>query len=140
MKRNDAFEVINAVLNLRESADDQTAARNVVAFPQWRTGMSIRDGDRIKYGGRLYKAKSEHITQADWIPSETASLYEPIDVEHGGTVADPIPAAVGMTYFYGKYYSDGGALYLCNRADAAVGVALHYLPSELVGIYFEKID
>lgn len=139
MKRTDAFEVINAVINLRTKADDQTAARNVVAFPAWKPNVALKEGDRIKDGGQLYKVRSAHTTQADWKPKSTPALYEPIDIEHGGTQDDPIPAAAGMTYYYNKYYSENGVLYRCIREDAAEGVVLHYLPSALVGNYFEII-
>lgn len=139
MKRTDAFEVINAVINLRAKADDQTAARNVVAFPAWAAGIAVKAGDRLKDGGKLYKVRSAHTTQADWKPKSTPALYEPIDIEHGGTQDDPIPAVAGMTYYYNKYYSENGVLYRCIREDAAEGVVLHYLPSALVGNYFEII-
>lgn len=140
MKRRDAFEVISAALNLRARADDQTAARNIFAFPAWQPNVAVKEGDRVKDGGKLYKVITAHTTQADWKPESTPALYEPIDVEHGGTMADPIPAAAGMTYYYNKYYSENGVLYRCIREDAANGVVLHYLPSALVGNYFEVIQ
>ena len=140
MKRSEAGAIINAVVALRNGADDQTAARNVVAFPAWAAGIAVKAGDRLKDGGKLYKVRSDHTTQADWKPESTPALYEPIDIEHGGTVSDPIPAAAGMTYYYNKYYSENGVLYRCIREDAVEGVVLHYLPSALVGSYFEVVE
>ena len=50
-------------------------------------------------------------------------------------------AARGMEYYKGKYYLDpNGKTYLCtrDRYDApGSGIVLQYLPSELVGVYFE---
>lgn len=64
-----------------------------------------------------------------------------IDVEHAGTKEDPIPAAKGMDYIYGKYYRDpeDGKIYLCKRTGEEDGgvINLQYLPHELVGQYFE---
>ena len=140
MLRSDATELINAVVALRNGADDQTAARNVVAFPAWAAGIAVKAGDRLKDGGKLYKVITAHTTQESWKPECTPALYEPIDIEHGGTVSDPIPAAAGMTYYYNKYYSENGVLYRCIREDAADGVVLHYLPSALVGSYFEVVE
>lgn len=138
MKINDAISVINAALKVRKS-DDQTAARNVAAFPEWKPNVYLKEGKRVKRNGKLYKARSNHTTQEDWLPESTTALYEPIDIEHGGTKDDPIVAAAGMAYYYGKYYVENGVLYLCNREDAAEGVVLHYLPSALVGHYFEVV-
>ncbi len=82
--------------------------------------------------------------QADWIPGDgTATLYVRIDEAHPGTLADPIPAARSMEYTYGLYYADpdDGKAYLCTRTGEAAGgtVTLHYLPHELVGMYFEEV-
>lgn len=139
MLRSDATNLINAVVALRNGADDQTAARNIVAFPAWAAGKSYAVGERVKDEGKLYKVLTAHTSQTDWKPKNTPALYEPIDIEHGGTQNDPIPAAAGMTYYYDKYYSENGVLYRCIREDAAEGVVLHYLPSALVGNYFEII-
>ena len=53
---------------------------------------------------------------------------------------DPIPAARGMEYEYGKYYldSEDGKTYKCERIGEAAGgkIVLQYLPHELVGNYF----
>lgn len=62
------------------------------------------------------------------------------DETHAGTKEDPIPAVAGMEYEKGKYYSDGGKLYLMNRQGMNDGdkITLYYLPSQLVGQYFEE--
>ena len=46
-----------------------------------------------------------------------------------------------MEYIKGKYYAENESIYLMNRQGMAEGesVTLYYLPSQLVGIYFEKI-
>lgn len=57
-------------------------------------------------------------------------------MEHSGTMDDPIPAVRNMEYFNGKYYLEAGALYRCIRDSE---MPLNYLPSELVGNYFEAV-
>ena len=48
-------------------------------------------------------------------------------------------AAVGMRYYKDLYYADGDKIYLCTRDDSnGQGTILHYVPSQLVGIYFEE--
>ena len=67
-----------------------------------------------------------------------------IEVEHSGTIDDPIVAARGMEYVYGKYYIDpeDNQTYLCERPNEPVGntVTLQYLPHELVGNYFTLVS
>lgn len=88
--------------------------------------------------GKLYKVIKTHQKQADWAPGQaTASLFTVIDVEHTGTLEDPIPAAVNMEYVKDKYYIEDGQIYLCIRDSET---PLQYLPSQLVGQYFEIVE
>ena len=83
------------------------------------------------------RVKTSHKKQSDWVPGiETSSLFVVIDEEHAGTLDDPIPAAANMIYYEGKYYDEEGTLYLCTRDSE---VPLQYLPSQLVGHYFELV-
>ena len=63
-------------------------------------------------------------------------------MSHAGTADDPVPAARGMEYVYGRYYRDeeDGKVYRCVRTGETEGgtVILQYLPHELVGQYFEE--
>lgn len=59
-----------------------------------------------------------------------------------GSADDPIDAVRGMTYYKDKCYRDpeDGQVYKCFRdsdTEPGSGVALSYLPHELVNIYFE---
>ena len=108
-------------------------------YNEWAVGKSVTTGERLRYGDRLYKVTQPHTTQADWTPDITASLYTVIDEEHNGTLEDPIPAVSGMEYEYGKDYIEGETIYICKRTGEPDGgkVTLQYLPSELLGMYFE---
>lgn len=58
-----------------------------------------------------------------------------------GAEDDPIDAVRGMTYYKDNYYRDpdDGQVYQCYRdsdTEPGSGVALAYLPHELVNIYF----
>lgn len=69
------------------------------------------------------------------------ALWAAVNKGNAGTIDDPIPAVRGMEYYKDKYYLDpNGKTYLCtrDRDDApGSGIVLQYLPSELVGVYFE---
>lgn len=106
-----------------------------------KQGFKFRDGDD------LYKTAQDNVTfQAQYRPGQgTESLYTHIDEAHAGTQEDPIPAKANMEYEYGKYYSEGDAIYICKRGgvedpESMYGqkVTLQYLPSNLIGQYFEQ--
>lgn len=111
-------------------------------------GEEVEPGDRRYYAptGLLYKVREGqgHTTQESWTPDKTPAMWAVVDVTHAGTAEDPIPAAKGMDYVYGKYYSDpeDGKLYLCKRTGEEDGgtINLQYLPHELIGQYFEAVE
>lgn len=69
------------------------------------------------------------------------TIFENIDSGHAGTIDNPIPAARGMEYEYGKYYLDqeDSKTYLCKRLNETGTIVLYYLPHELIGQYFEEV-
>lgn len=123
------------------SLPDSDAAKAVELFPAWAYPVSYAVGDRRTDGGKLYKCRKAHTSQDKWNPAATPDLWVVIDVTHAGTQDDPIPAARGMEYEYGKYYLDGedGKTYLCERTGEQAGgkITLQYLPHELIGNYFK---
>lgn len=114
--------------------DDKTAVTVKALFPKWEAGKTYSSGDRFVYNDELYKVIQNHVSQADWTPDITASLYTRIDETHAGTADDPIPYDGNMALESGKYYTQDGVTYLCTRDT--VNPVYHTL-SELVGIYVE---
>ena len=125
------------------SLSDGEAAKSPELFPKWAYPVSYIVGSRVSDGGKVYKCRQAHTSQADWTPDKTPALWAVIDAEHAGTQADPIPASRGMEYEYGKYYldSEDGKTYLCERTGEAAGgkIVLQYLPHELTGQYFTAV-
>ena len=125
---------------------DAQAASVVEAYPEWKPGIKITEEmisaglNRFRIGKQLYKTSIPHTTTAAWSPALAPTVWTPIDIEHSGTIEDPIPAAIGLTYKQGLYYiEDDGTIYLCIRQDAPEGTTLYHLPSQLVGSYFEEV-
>lgn len=125
------------------SLSDGEAATVPELITAWAYPVAYADGDRRSYGGKVYKCRQGHTSQADWTPDKTPALWAVIDAEHAGTQDDPIPASRGMEYEYGKYYldSEDGKTYKCERTGEAAGgkIVLQYLPHELVGNYFTAV-
>lgn len=125
------------------SLSDGEAASVPELITAWAYPVDYAKGDRRSYGGKVHKCRQAHTSQADWTPDKTPALWTIINVDHAGTQDDPIPAARGMEYEYGKYYLDGedGKTYLCERTGEQAGgkITLQYLPHELVGNYFKAV-
>ena len=121
---------------------DENALKVIDLYPEWAVGIAVAKDSRYQYNGKLYKCVQAHTTQADWTPDITPDLWTVIDVTHAGTIDDPIPAVAGMEYIKGKYYAENESIYLMNRQGMAEGesITLYYLPSQLVGQYFEIVE
>ena len=121
---------------------DENALKVIDLYPTWAVGIAVAKDSRYQFNGKLYKCIQAHTTQADWTPDITSNLWTVINVTHAGTIDDPIPAVAGMEYVYGKYYIEGETVYICKRTGEAEGgtIVLQFLPSQLVGQYFEVVE
>lgn len=146
--------LIDYIRATRGVADDQTALKaKDLYLPFYRIKNTWqKKGARCRYevNGKefLFKLTCENQTEQgtyileNWNPVDAASIWTAIDETHAGTLKDPIPATRSMEYIYGKYYLDEGKIYLCKRTGEPDGkvIRLDYLPSELVGQYFELVQ
>lgn len=120
------------------AVDDATALRMVAYYPEWTAGTAYAAGDRLVYNGDLYKVLQAHTSQDTWLPGTgTESLYTRIDEQHDGTKYDPIPYSGNMALKAGKYYSQSGKTYLCNRDT---GNSVYNALADLVGLYVIETD
>ena len=131
------------IVKASASLTDADAVKAKELYDRWAAGMAVVVNDRLVYGDRLYRVTQAHTTQEGWEPDKVPALFTVIDEQHAGTQDDPIPAAKGMEYTYGLYYTDpeDGKLYRCERTGEQPGgkVTLQFLPHELVGLYFTEI-
>ena len=117
--------------------DDQTACRMREFYPEWVAGVAYSAGYKVQHGGKLWRCLQAHTSQSGWEPENVPALWEEICETHDGSLHDPIPYDGCMALENGKYYSQDGVIYLCNR-DTVNPV---YNPlSELVGIYVEIVN
>lgn len=112
-------------------------------FPMWDefVDKTITAGTRFQYDGKLWEVLQDHTVLSHYQPSiNTAALYKEVVLETNeegevnGTIENPIPYEGNMVLESGKYYSQDGVVYLCNRDT--INHVYHNL-SELVGLYVE---
>ena len=113
--------------------------------PKWgldiKEGDSVVKGDKFTYEGKLYAVLQDHTILPHYFPSaNTAALYVEVtpdyteEGEEYGTLENPIPYEANMVLENGKYYSQDGVTYLCNRDS--INPVYHAL-ANLVGQFVE---
>ena len=125
-----------------QDLDDAQALTVKAIYPQWQEviGQTAKQGFKFLYGDVIYKViQPDGLTiQEQYIPGEgTESLYAVINETNAGTQEDPIPYNGNMTLENGKYYSQDGVIYLCNR-DTEIPV--YQALKDLVNIYVTTVE
>ena len=130
-----AQEIRTSIDNVTGTMADSDAAKNPMLFLPWEADTKYEVGDRRRHDGKVYKCLQAHTSQVGWEPPAVPALWVVINTSSPGTIDDPIPAARGMEYEYGKYYLDpeDGKTYLCKRGEETGTIVLQYLPQELGG-------
>ena len=132
-----------------QSLTDAEAITVKAIYPAWDpNGVQYAVDYKVLHEDILYKCISAHTSQESWAPGVAPSLWTAIESgEHAGTLEDPIPVpetvqTAGMEYEKGKYYSEGGTVYLMDRQGMEEGekVTLYFAPSALVGQYFSVAE
>ena len=67
---------------------DYMALQYTELFEAWSDGMAYKAGDRVRYNGTLYKVLQDHISQGDWQPDSTSSLYAKVLIPDPGVVPE----------------------------------------------------
>lgn len=134
---DDARAFRKKITTVSDTADDQVAVQNKDIYEPWRPGKKYETNNIRRHIEKLYKCKQAHTSQEDWTPDQTPSLWDVINVDHAGTIEDPIPYDQSMEVFKDKYYNENGIIYLCIRDS---GQPLYASCAALVGNYFEIVE
>ena len=153
VEQSKRLEKITQILNeeKREFKNRKLTAEQMLthkAFaPKWgediKEGDTVVKGDKFTYEGKLYAVLQDHTILPHYYPSvNTASLYVEVtpdyteDGEEYGTLENPIPYEGNRVLENGKYYSQGGVTYLCNRDT---GNPVYHALKDLVNLYVELV-
>ena len=75
MKRSELYKIRELIERAAASLADDDAVQAPALFPAWAVGKAYTVGERVAYGGKLYKVLQAHTSQADWTPDTAVSLY-----------------------------------------------------------------
>ena len=132
-----------------QSLPDTQAITVKAIYPAWSPDSVQYAVDyKVLHEDILYKCISTHTSQESWAPRVAPSLWTAVETgEHAGSQEDPIPVpetvtTAGMEYECGKYYSEGGTVYLMDRQGMDEGdkITLYFPPSALIGQYFSVVE
>lgn len=136
---------VNAMLIKKQinnvEIEDSVSVRMIEYYPDFSEviGQEVKHGFKFTYQGKLYKTIQPKLTiQSHYYPQTgTESLYDVINEQYDGDIYDPIPYDGNMSLENGKYYTQNGITYLCNRDT---GQSVYNPLSELVGLYVKVIE
>ena len=139
-----SYDEVNAMLIKKQintvEIEDSVSVRMIDFYPDFSEviGQTVNQGFKFTYQGKLYKTIQPTLTiQSHYYPQTgTESLYEVINEQYDGDIYDPIPYEGNMSLENGKYYTQNGVTYLCNRDT---GQAVYNALSDLVGLYVEVV-
>ena len=75
MTLEEAKAIIDALVTLRNSAEDEQALKASALYPKWKVGTDYQKDERVLYNNILYKVLTDHTSQADWTPDAAPSLF-----------------------------------------------------------------
>ena len=76
--REKAHALRKLIERLSAELSDEEAYDAPELFPMWSI-KAYETGDRVQYGGNLYKCLQAHTAQADWTPDTAVSLWVRVD-------------------------------------------------------------
>lgn len=127
----------STIEEIAENMTDTKALQNIELFKHWVADHDYVADERFQFNGRLYKTRQAHHSQEDWTPDITPALCEEVAEEGQGTRDNPVQYNNNMALEEGKYYSQNGVVYYCNRST---GVAVYNNLADLVGLYVEVAE
>ena len=99
------------------SLSDEEAMEVATVYPKYEVGKNYKVDDIFTYGEnnvgdpQLYRVVQDHTSQADWIPSATASLYTPIGLTKEGYPIWARPTGAHDAYNISDIVDFNGTLY-----------------------------
>ena len=78
----EAAKVVRAAMDAAAAVlTDEQALRAVALYPAWDGAAQYGAGDRVRYGGALYRCLQAHAAQSGWTPTAAPSLWAKVLVK-----------------------------------------------------------
>lgn len=101
MKRSYLMRLRSLIEAAAASLPDESALQGVELFPEWNGGgVQYVTGERVRYGGFLYRALQDHTSQPGWTPEAAPSLFARVLIPDPGEIPEWVQP--GSTNAYSK--------------------------------------
>lgn len=117
MKLQAAEQLRRALQMFVQTLTDEQAIEVATVFPAYAEGKEYKADEMFTYGTnavgdpQLYRVVFGHISQTDWIPSETPALYTPVGLNAEGYPIWSQPTGAHDAYNIGDIVDYNGVLY-----------------------------
>lgn len=81
-------EIDDALKPVLEKLDDEMALEFKTLYSEWIIGRVYTVGKRVRYKDILYKCLTEHLSQIDWAPDVSPSLWAEVLVSETGEILE----------------------------------------------------
>lgn len=69
---------ISFIMQNQDQFSDEQALSLKELYPEWHVGVDYRVGQIVRRDGQLYRVVQDHLSQADWTPEASASLFNTV--------------------------------------------------------------
>ena len=88
MTREHAYKLRQMLHKASASLADDDALEAIELFPVWQTSTNYAAGDRVRYGGVLYRCLQSHAAQDTWTPADAPSLWARVLIPDPGEIPE----------------------------------------------------
>lgn len=88
MTREHAYKLRQMLHKASASLADDDALEAIELFPVWQTNIDYAAGDRVRYGGVLYRCLQGHEAQDTWTPADAPSLWARVLIPDPGEIPE----------------------------------------------------
>lgn len=112
---NGAKKLRMAMTSAGAMLTDEQALTVPIIFPVWcGDGISYAVGDRVMYGGVLYKCLQAHTSQATWAPTDAPSLWAKVLIPTPGEIPDWEQPSSTNPYAKGDKVKHNGKIWISD--------------------------
>lgn len=90
---------------------DEEAVERAILFSNWVSGKVYSVGERVRYGGRIFKVLQAHTSQDDWTPSRAPSLFAEVLTSEDGEPQEWVQPSSTNPYLTGDKVIYNGLVY-----------------------------
>lgn len=112
---NNAKKLRAGIVSAGAYLTDEQALTVPIIYPAWSgDGASYKVGDRVLYGGVLYKCLQTHTSQSTWTPTDAPSLWTKVLIPTPGVIPDWEQPSSTNPYAKGDKVKHNGKIWISD--------------------------